>query len=54
MHKDVQELLYEKDRIIQHLNDKIEILELKVDKLQQLLNLKDSKIESLSHRLNAL
>lgn len=49
---EIRELLVEKDRIIQHFTDKNEILELKIEKLQQLLALKDTKIESLEQRLN--
>lgn len=51
---EIQELLSEKDRTIQHYIDKNEILELKVEKLQQLLDLKDAKIASLEQRLNQL
>ena len=47
-----KQIIQEKDRIIQHLNDKMEILELKVQKLEQLLRLKDAKIETLNNRLN--
>ena len=50
MPEDIQEMIGEKDRVIQHLTDKIEILELKVQKLEQLLRLKDGKIESLLNR----
>jgi len=52
--EDIHELLTEKDRVNQHLSDKIDILELKVSKLQQLLTLKDSKIQSLTERLRSL
>jgi len=51
--EDMRELLVEKDRVIQHLTDKVEILELKVDKLNQLLNLKNSKIDSLQAQLRS-
>ena len=50
--EDIKELLNEKDRVISHLNDKLEILELKVQKLEQLLRLKDGKIEALQSRLS--
>ena len=50
--QDIRELLNEKDRVISHLNDKLEILELKVQKLEQLLRLKDGKIEALQSRLS--
>eukprot|EP01083_Nonionella_stella_P015637 43776_1 len=46
-----KQIIQEKDRVIQHLNDKMEILELKVQKLEQLLQLKDAKIETLQIRL---
>lgn len=39
-----QELLLEKDQTIQQLKETIEILELKVKKLEQLVSLKDAKI----------
>eukprot|EP00495_Collosphaeridae_sp_1-RS-2012_P003062 TRINITY_DN255_c0_g1_i2.p1 TRINITY_DN255_c0_g1~~TRINITY_DN255_c0_g1_i2.p1 ORF type:complete len:106 (-),score=3.08 TRINITY_DN255_c0_g1_i2:254-571(-) len=48
---DMCEVLTEKDRQIQHMTDKLEILELKVQKLEQLLRLKDSKIEVLQTKL---
>merc|ERR1712048_865757 len=48
---DMCEVLTEKDRQIQHMTDKLEILELKVQKLEQLLRLKDSKIEVLQSKL---
>ena len=47
-----KQIILEKERVIQHLNDKMEILELKVQKLEQLLHLKDAKIDSLQSRLN--
>jgi len=48
---DICEVLTEKDRQIQHMTDKLEILELKVQKLEQLLRLKDSKIEVLQTKI---
>ena len=51
MSSTTKQIIQEKDRIIHHLNDKMEILELKVQKLEQLLTLKDAKIESLQNRL---
>ncbi len=51
MGMEVTEILAEKERVITHLNDKMEILELKVQKLEQLLRLKDGKIEALQQRL---
>ena len=46
-----QELLVEKDQTIQQLKETIEILELKVKKLEQLVKLKDAKILNLSNKL---
>ena len=46
------QIIQEKERVINHLNDKMEILELKVQKLEQLLRLKDAKIETLQNRLS--
>jgi len=48
---DFCEVITEKDRQIQHMTDKLEIMELKVQKLEQLLRLKDSKIEVLQHKI---
>jgi chaperonin cofactor prefoldin len=45
------ELLIEKDHSIGQLKETIEILELKVKKLEQLVKLKDSKIVNLSGKL---
>lgn len=41
---DYEEMLIEKDRIIQHLQDKLKIMGLKVSKLEELLALKDRLI----------
>ena len=43
-----QEIINEKDQTIQQLKETIEILELKVKKLEQLVKLKDAKIMSLT------
>ncbi len=43
-----EEILYEKDRQIQDLQETVKILELKVSKLEQLVRLKDNKIQKLS------
>eukprot|EP00826_Nyctotherus_ovalis_P015982 TRINITY_DN14595_c0_g1_i4.p2 TRINITY_DN14595_c0_g1~~TRINITY_DN14595_c0_g1_i4.p2 ORF type:complete len:135 (+),score=54.41 TRINITY_DN14595_c0_g1_i4:688-1092(+) len=45
------ELLAEKDDIIRELKDTVEILELKIKKMEQLLHLKDEKIQTLSAKL---
>ena len=46
-----QELLIEKDQTIQQLKETIEILELKVKKLEQLVKLKDAKIQNLTQKM---
>lgn len=46
-----QEIILEKDQTIQQLKETIEILELKVKKLEQLVKLKDAKILNLSNKL---
>jgi hypothetical protein len=45
------ELLLEKDHTITQMKETIEILELKIKKLEQLVKLKDSKIANLSGKL---
>lgn len=45
------EVMLEKDHTIQQLKETIEILELKIKKLEQLVRLKDSKIANLSGKL---
>jgi len=47
-----QELLVEREEQIQELTDKVEILELKVAKLEQLVRLKDSKISRLQETIS--
>jgi hypothetical protein len=47
----VQELLAEKDHNIQELRETIDILEIKIQKLEQLVRLKDSKIATLQGKL---
>ena len=44
------EILLEKEQIIRELTDNVEILELKVAKLEQLVRLKDSKIQKLMNQ----
>eukprot|EP00330_Aristerostoma_sp_ATCC50986_P003382 CAMPEP_0114593224 /NCGR_PEP_ID=MMETSP0125-20121206/14855_1 /TAXON_ID=485358 ORGANISM="Aristerostoma sp., Strain ATCC 50986" /NCGR_SAMPLE_ID=MMETSP0125 /ASSEMBLY_ACC=CAM_ASM_000245 /LENGTH=78 /DNA_ID=CAMNT_0001792263 /DNA_START=360 /DNA_END=596 /DNA_ORIENTATION=- len=46
------DLLLAKDQTIQELKETIEILELKVKKLEQLAHLKDSKIHSLQSKMS--
>ena len=48
------ELIIEKDHTISQLKETIEILELKVKKLEQLVKLKDSKIANLSGKLQSM
>ena len=48
------ELIIEKDHTIGQLKETIEILELKVKKLEQLVKLKDSKIANLSGKLQSM
>jgi len=47
----VQELLAEKDHNIQELRETVDILEVKIQKLEQLVRLKDSKIATLQAKL---
>ena len=47
------EILLEKEQTIQQLKETIEILELKVKKLEQLVKLKDAKILNLSNKLQS-
>lgn len=44
----VQALLADKDRTIDELRDTVELLELKVSKLEQLVQIKDAKIDALA------
>lgn len=46
-----QQLLTEKDQTIQELRETIGILELKINKLETLVSLKDTKIKSLEQKL---
>ena len=45
------EMMMEKDQTILQLKETIEILELKITKLEQLVKLKDAKIGNLSNKL---
>eukprot|EP00824_Muranothrix_gubernata_P004355 TRINITY_DN15532_c0_g1_i2.p1 TRINITY_DN15532_c0_g1~~TRINITY_DN15532_c0_g1_i2.p1 ORF type:complete len:172 (-),score=19.49 TRINITY_DN15532_c0_g1_i2:61-576(-) len=45
------EILIEKEQTIQELRETIEIMELKIKKLEQLVRLKDSKIQTLTNKL---
>ena len=49
-----EQLLNEKDNTIGQLRETVEILELKIKKLEQLVKLKDSKINNLQGKLNAI
>ena len=46
-----QELLAEKDASIGELRETVDILEIKISKLEQLVRLKDSKIATLQAKL---
>jgi chaperonin cofactor prefoldin len=45
-------MIREKEQTIMELKETIEILELKIKKLEQLVRLKDSKIQSLTEKLS--
>lgn len=47
-------MLVEKDHTINQMKETIEILELKIKKLEQLVKLKDSKIANLSGKLQSM
>lgn len=54
LQKDVdEELLVEKEQTIQELRETVEILELKIKKLEQLVRLKDSRIQTLTAHLQS-
>ena len=44
-------MLAEKEQTIQELKETIEIMELKINKLEQLIRLKDNKIQTLTSKL---
>ena len=46
------DLLVEKEATIQELRETVEILELKIKKLEQLVRLKESKITTLNSKLH--
>lgn len=46
-----EEILLEKEETIQELRETVELLEMKLAKLEQLLRLKDGKIERLGEEL---
>ena len=47
------EMMVEKEQTIVQLKETIEILELKIKKLEQLVKLKDTKIQNLSNKLQS-
>lgn len=49
-----EQVIQEKDNTITQLRETIEILELKIKKLEQLVKLKDSKIGNLTNKLNSM
>ena len=48
------EILIEKEQTIVQLKETIEILELKIKKLEQLVKLKDAKISNISNQLQSV
>jgi chaperonin cofactor prefoldin len=46
-----QEVLAEKDLVIQELKETIEIMELKIKKMEELVKIKDSKIQTLTDKI---
>ena len=46
------EILIEKEQTIQELRETVEILELKVKKLEQLVRIKDSKIHTMANKMS--
>jgi len=51
---EVKEVLAEKDAIIVDLRETVNILQMKVDKLEQLIGLKNAKIQALHKKLDSL
>ncbi|KAL4431674.1 hypothetical protein ABPG74_017303 [Tetrahymena malaccensis] len=51
--KEVSQMLFQRDTTINELRATIEILELKIKKMDQLVKLKDSKIQSLINKLSS-
>ena len=49
--QDFKDVIMEKDTTIKELKSTVEILELKIDKMQKLIQIKDSKIQSLVAKL---
>lgn len=52
--REVKEVMGEKDAIIVDLRETVNILQLKVDKLEQLIGLKNAKIQALHKKLDSL
>ena len=50
----IEQVFLEKDNTINQLRETVEILELKIKKMEQLLKLKDSKIGNLTSKLNSI
>ena len=48
-----EQVIQEKDNTITQLRETVEILELKIKKLEQLVKLKDSKISNLTNKLRS-
>ncbi|KAL4508561.1 hypothetical protein ABPG72_003865 [Tetrahymena utriculariae] len=51
--KEVSQMLFQRDTTINELRATVEILELKIKKMDQLVKLKDSKIQSLINKLSS-
>ena len=52
--QDVEQAMREKDNTIGQLRETVEILELKIKKLEQLVKLKDAKIGNLTNKLSSM
>ena len=50
----MDQVVQEKDATINQLRETVEILELKIKKLEQLVKLKDAKIGNLTNKLNSV
>lgn len=49
--QEFKDIMLEKDNTIKELKSTVEILELKIQKMEQLIKIKDSKIQSLVSKL---
>ena len=53
-HDGMEHMIQEKDQTINQLRETVEILELKIKKLEQLVKLKDAKIGNLTNKMNSI